>query len=59
MSRPAIVLATPRTAVVVLLAFREPLELLPVTLFELVVKLVPGSRTSYLLYFLWIKPLLR
>jgi hypothetical protein len=43
-SRPAIVLMTPHTTVVVLLAFQEPLELLPVMLFKLVAKLVLGSR---------------
>ncbi len=47
-SRPAIAFATPPTAVVVLLAFQEPLELLPVTLFELVAKLMLGSRTKLL-----------
>ncbi len=47
-SRPAIALVMPRTAVVALSAFREPLELLPVTFFELVAKLALGSRTKLL-----------
>ncbi len=45
-SRPATALAMPRTTVVVLLAFQEPLELLPVMLFELMVKLALSSRTK-------------
>jgi hypothetical protein len=45
-SRPAIALATPHTAVVALLAFQKPLELLPVTFFELVAKFALGSRTK-------------
>jgi hypothetical protein len=45
-SRPAIALATPHMAVVALLVFQEPLELLPVMLFELMAKLVLGSRTK-------------
>jgi hypothetical protein len=48
MSRPAIILATPCMAVVAVLDFQEPLELLPVMLFELVAKLVLGSRTKLL-----------
>jgi hypothetical protein len=47
-SRPAIGFAMPHTAVVALLAFREPLELLPVALFELVAKLMLGRRTKLL-----------
>ncbi len=38
----------PLTAVVALLAFQEPLELLPGALFELVTKLALGSRTKLL-----------
>jgi hypothetical protein len=45
-SRPATTLAMPRTTVVVLLAFQEPLELLPVMLLELMVKLALSSRTK-------------
>jgi hypothetical protein len=47
-SRPAIALAMPHTAVVVLSVFQEPLELLPGTIFKLVVKLVLGSRKKLL-----------
>ena len=45
-SRPATALAMPRTTVVALLAFQESLELLPVMLFELMVKLALSSRTK-------------
>jgi hypothetical protein len=45
-SRPAIVLATPTTTVVVLSAFQELLELLPKALFELVAKLALGGKTK-------------
>jgi hypothetical protein len=41
-------LATSRTAVVALLAVQESLELLPVTLFELVAKLTLGGRIKLL-----------
>jgi hypothetical protein len=52
MSRPTIGLATPTTTVLVLLAFRELLELLLVALFELMAKLVLGSKTKLVLAFL-------
>ncbi len=45
-SRPVTMLAMPRTTVVVLSAFQEPLELLPVMLVELMVKLALTSRTK-------------
>jgi hypothetical protein len=45
-NRSAIMLATPTTTVVALLAFQEPLELLPVALFELVAELALGSKTK-------------
>jgi hypothetical protein len=45
-SRPAIALAMPTTTVLVLLAFQEPLELLPVALFKLVVELALGGKTK-------------
>ncbi len=47
-SRPAILLVMPRMAVVALSALQEPLELLPVMLFELVAKLALGSRAKLL-----------
>jgi hypothetical protein len=48
-TRPAIVLVMPCTAVVVLLAFQEPLGLFPVTLIKLVAKRMLGSRTKLLI----------
>ncbi len=45
-SRPATMLAMPRTTLVVLSAFQEPLELLLVMLFELMVKFALSSRTK-------------
>ncbi len=39
-------LATLHTTVVALLAFQEPLELLPALLFELVAELALGSKTK-------------
>ncbi len=49
-NRPAMAFAAPRMAVVALLAFQEPLELLPiaVALFELMAKLALGSRMKLL-----------
>jgi hypothetical protein len=47
-SRPATALVTPLAARVTLSAFQEPLELLPVALFELMTKLVLGSRMKLL-----------
>ncbi len=47
-SRPAIAFVMPHMAVVALSAFQEPLELLPVALFELVMMLALGSRTKLL-----------
>ncbi len=46
--RLAIAFAMPRTGAATLLAFQEPLELIPVALFEHVAKLVLGSRTKLL-----------
>ena len=48
-SRPAIALVMPRTAVVALSAFQEPLELLSVALFKLMAKLALGSQTKLLI----------
>ncbi len=45
-SRPAIAIVMPTTTVVVLLTGRKLLELLPIVLFELVVKLVLGGKTK-------------
>jgi hypothetical protein len=42
----------PQTTVVALLAFQEPLELLPVMLFGLVVELALGSKTKLLIVLL-------
>jgi hypothetical protein len=47
-SRPDIALVMPPAARVMLSAFQEPLEFLPVALFKLVAKLVLGSRTKLL-----------
>jgi hypothetical protein len=48
-SSPAIALVMPCTIVVALLAFQEPLELLPETLLKLMAKLALGSRTKLLI----------